>query len=256
VTLIAAALAASTGRSAEGVAAVALAVLTGQLSIGWCNDYLDRQRDAMAERRDKPVAEGLISSRVVWRAAWTALVACIPLSLASGWRAATLHLLAVALGWAYNLGLKATAFSFVPYTLAFGLLPAFVVLGLPGLPSVPWWIWTTGALLGCGAHFANTLPDLEADEALGVRGLPHRIGATASRWASAALLLAASFVVAFGPTPSPSLLSLVGLGLVGALVFAATVKPYLFGERGAFRVSIAVAGLDVVLFVVAVHSIR
>jgi 4-hydroxybenzoate polyprenyltransferase len=256
VTLIALALATSTGRSAWGVAGVGSAVLAGQLSIGWCNDYLDRQRDTLAQRRDKPVAEGRISSRIVWRAAWTALVGCIPLSLASGWLAALVHLFAVALAWAYNFGLKATVLSFVPYTLAFGLLPAFVVLGLPGPPAVPWWLWTTGALLGSGAHFANALPDLETDEASGVRGLPHRIGPTASRWASTGLLLVASLVVTLGPSPSPSLFSLVGLGLVGVLIFVGMFRPQVFGRRGAFRASIGVACLDVLLFVVAAHSVR
>lgn len=46
------------------------------------------------------------------------------------------------------------------------------------------------ALLGVGAHVANTLPDLDDDAATGVHGLPHRIGRTASS-AVAPLLLGA-----------------------------------------------------------------
>ena len=110
-------------------------------------------------------------------AAAIALAAVPLLSLLSGWRAAIVHCVAVALAWAYDLGLKATALSVVPYAIAFGLLPVFVVLGLPGAPWPPWWAPVAGALLGAGAHFANALPDLDDDIATGVRGLPHRLGA-------------------------------------------------------------------------------
>ena len=47
VTAMATALAATTGRDAVGVLLVAVAVLTGQLSIGWLNDYLDADRDVL-----------------------------------------------------------------------------------------------------------------------------------------------------------------------------------------------------------------
>ena len=75
VTTVATALAASAGRSAWGVVAVAVAVAAGQLSVGWCNDYVDRDRDAAAGRRDKPVARGDISPGLVRWAAGIALVA-------------------------------------------------------------------------------------------------------------------------------------------------------------------------------------
>jgi 4-hydroxybenzoate polyprenyltransferase len=161
VTAIAAALAVSTGRSLAGVVAVALAVGTGQLSIGWSNDYFDRTRDASSGRGDKPVAAGALPARTVGLAALVTVGACVPLSLLSGWRAGTAHLIAVALGWLYNLGVKGTWASLIPFALAYALLPAFVVLGLPGHPTPVWWLLLAGALLGCGGHFANALPDLE-----------------------------------------------------------------------------------------------
>jgi 4-hydroxybenzoate polyprenyltransferase len=96
----------------------------------------------------------------------------------------------------YDLGGKSTWWSVLPYVVCFGLLPAFVVLALPGAPWPPWWLPVAGALLGAGAHFANVLPDLDDDAATGVSGLPHRMGARASRVAAAVLLLAATTVVA------------------------------------------------------------
>ena len=110
----------------------------------------------------------------------------------------------MAAGWAYDLGLKSSPLSVLPYVVCFGLLPTFVVLALPGAPAPVWWLPLAGALLGAGAHFANVLPDLDDDAATGVRGLPHRLGRTASRYAAAVLLLAATVVLAAGsPVPAP-----------------------------------------------------
>src|SRR5664280_2528861 len=172
----------------------------GQLSIGWSNDYLDRERDRRTSRADKPIAAGAVSATVVGGAAVTALILDVPLCLLSGPRAAAAYLIGVVGGWAYNIRLKSTAVSVAPYVVAFGLLPAFVTLGLPGHPWPPWWALTAGALLGAGAHFANVLPDLDDDARTGVRGLPHRLGGTVSRVLAAGLLLAATVMLAFGPT--------------------------------------------------------
>ena len=61
------------------------AVFTGQLSIGWSNDYLDADRDRAADRPDKPVAAGAVPSRVAAIAAAAALVLTLALSAALGW---------------------------------------------------------------------------------------------------------------------------------------------------------------------------
>ncbi len=253
VTTLSAALAASAGRTAWGVVAVAVAVAAGQLSVGWCNDYVDRERDAASGRPDKPVARGEVSPQLVRWAAGIALVAVVPLSLLSGWRAMLVHGAAVGLAWAYDLGLKATAWSVVPYTIAFGLLPVFVVLGLPGAPLPPWWAPLAGALLGAGAHFANTLPDLADDLATGVRGLPHRIGAPASRLLSAVLLLGASVVLAFGPglprTTASAALVAVALVAAGGLLMAGGILGRRPGSRAPFRATMLLALVDVVLLV-------
>ncbi len=253
VTAVSAALAASAGRTAWGVVAVALAVMAGQLSVGWCNDYVDRDRDALVGRRDKPLARGDLSPGSVWTAAIVALVAVPFLSLLSGWRAAIVHCVAVALAWAYDLGLKATVLSVVPYAIAFGLLPVFVVLGLPGAPFPPWWAPLAGALLGAGAHFANALPDLADDLATGVRGLPQRLGAKVSQLLSIVLLLAASIVLAFAPglptSTASAVLVVVALLAALALVVVGALLGRRPGSRAPFRATMLVALLDVVLLI-------
>jgi protoheme IX farnesyltransferase len=250
VTAMVTALAVTAGRDAWGVLLVAAAVLTGQLSIGWLNDALDAGRDAAVARADKPVAAGEVSVRTVAVASAVAAAACVPLSFASGVLAGAVHLVAVAAGWAYDLGVKATRWSVVPYLVCFGLLPVFVVLGLPGAPLPPWWLPTAGALLGAGAHFANVLPDLADDAATGVRGLPHRLGARGCRAAAGLLLLAATVVLALA-APLPALLAWavpVLAALVLAAGFRAGRRP---GSRAPFRAVLVVAALAVLLLLVA-----
>ena len=159
---------------AHGAIGMFMAFVYWQLSVGWHNDWLDAARDAAAGRPDKPVAAGAISRRAVGRSALTALIAAVPLSLASGWRPALAHLVAIALAWAYNARLKATVISFVPYAVAFPLLVAFVTLGAPHASWPPWWALAAAALLGCSAHLVNVVPDLADDLAAGDRGLPIR----------------------------------------------------------------------------------
>src|SRR3954464_10480587 len=89
------------GLPAGRVALVALAVLLGQLSIGWCNDAVDAPRDVAAGRRDKPAATRLVPPRVLALAAGAALVACAGASLALGVLAAGAHALTVLGGWTY-----------------------------------------------------------------------------------------------------------------------------------------------------------
>lgn len=252
MTVVACLLAVTVGRGVAGTAAVGAAVLAGQLSVGWSNDWWDARRDAAAGRTDKPAATGAVSARALAVAAVAAAVATVPLSLLSGPVAGAAHLAAVGSAWLYNRPLKATAASVLPYLVSFGLLPAFVVLGLPGTPVPPWWLCTAGALLGGGAHFFNVLPDLAADRATGVRGLPHRLGARSSALAGGALLLAASLVLAFGPAGSPGPLRL-GAVVVAALALLAGT---LLGRGTAFRTVLVVAVVDVVLLLTAGTGLR
>jgi 4-hydroxybenzoate polyprenyltransferase len=184
-----------------------------------------------------------------------AAVAVVPLSLLSGWFAGSLHLIAVASAWAYNVRLKSSALSVLPYAVSFGLLPAFVTAGLPGRPVLGWLV-AAGALLGAGAHFANVLPDIADDLSTGVRGLPHRIGATGSRVAAAVLLTAASVVLAVGPPGPPGVL---GAGAVVVAVvcgIGAGVLGRRPRSRAAFLGVLVVAAVDVALLVGSGSALR
>ncbi|HYN74682.1 MAG TPA: UbiA family prenyltransferase [Candidatus Limnocylindria bacterium] len=225
------------------------AVLTGQLSIGWLNDLLDRSNDVAAARTDKPLATGEVSEPTVRRATLLAALACVPLSLSLGWSAGLVHLLAVASGWAYDLRLKRTVWSWLPYVISFGALPAVVFLSLPGAPRPPWWGCAAGALLGLGAHAANALPDIEADRSQGVGGLPARLGERASRRLAAGALAAATGVLVVAPPGPAGPWGWVAAVATLVLLAAGLGRRWPEGSRAPFVLVAAVAVVDVALLV-------
>ena len=168
VTVMVGVLALAVGLEPVTALLVVAAVLTGQLSIGWSNDLIDLARDrahrpqrqAARDRRRRarpgprrlPACAGRHRRRCPWPSA--GCPACV-------------HLVSVAAGWAYNLRLKSTVWSWLPYAVAFGALPAVPSPALPGVDA-PWWRPVGGALLGVGAHLLNVLPDLDDDAATGV----------------------------------------------------------------------------------------
>jgi protoheme IX farnesyltransferase len=251
VTVAMTLLAVGVGHRGWAIPGVFAAVGATQLSVGWVNDWLDADRDRISGRRDKPVAAGAVSRRTVGIAGLLSSLAVPLLGLPFG-RAATICITLVGVfALLYDWPLKSTPLSLLPYLVAFGLLPAFVVVALPGHPAPPVWLVAAGSLLGGGAHFANVLPDLADDAATGVRGLPHRIGATGSTIAAAVLLLGATLTLVFGPAGPPSwpgLLAAVAAVVVLPIGWYATRRAH--GRPVAmFRAVIVVALIDIVLLV-------
>ncbi|MCC6437812.1 MAG: UbiA family prenyltransferase [Acidimicrobiales bacterium] len=251
VTAITVALAAAAGPRGD-VALSGAAVLAGQLSVGWSNDWIDRDRDRLAGRLDKPVAGGVVAASTVGVSAAAALLACVPLSLAVGWRPGLVHLAAVGVGWAYNAGLKRTVLSVAAYAAAFAALPAFVSLRLEGHPWPAPWIMAAAALLGAGAHFFNVLPDLDADRLAGVRGLPHRLPVTGVLLVGGALMAASLLTMALAGAPAGGWRAAVGaVALVAAMATLAAMvaAARLRRDRLAWSLAMSIAGWATVAFV-------
>jgi 4-hydroxybenzoate polyprenyltransferase len=247
VTLLAGPLAAGAGLGLVRGVLVVAAVLAGQLVTGWLNDLLDAGRDRQVGRADKPVVSGAVDEATLRRALVLAAVPAVGLPLLAGLlagpAAAVTGLAVVAGGVAYDLGLKATVASPAPYAVAFGALPAFVLL--TGEQPVPAWLPVAGALLGVGAHLLNVLPDLDDDAVTGVRGLPHRLGVRLLAPAGVAVLLAATAVMVLGaPVTGVPLL------VLAAVVTALTAAALAGSPRAAFRAAVGIALADAVLLVV------
>lgn len=228
VTVLAVVLGAGSGLGPGRVVLLGVAFLLGQLSIGFSNDWVDAARDRAVERRDKPVARGDVSVSTVRTAAWVTAALTVPASFALGWQAGVAHLVLVASGWAYNLGLKRTAWSVAPFVLSFGLLPAVVTLAAqPPAVAAPWAL-AVGGVFGVAIHFTNVLPDLEDDATTGVDGLPHRLGRVVSGVVAFVALAVAALLVVLGPVLSgtsdaPGPLALVALGACLAVAVAGVV---------------------------------
>lgn len=249
VSALAGGLGVGVGLDRSHCALLVAAVLSGQLSVGWCNDAFDARRDAAAGRRGKPVADGSVSRTMVWTAAFAAALLCVPLSLACGLLAGTVHLAAVAAAWAYNLRLKATALSWLPYLIGFAALPAVAALTLPGSPGPAWWAVTAGALLGLAAHLGDVLPDIEDDLRHGVRGLPQRLGVTGTGLLLPLPLVAASAVLALGPAGPPGWWGAV-TPVVAALTALAGLVLGRYWRKAALGAAVVVAAADVALLLV------
>ncbi|MGJ9373221.1 UbiA family prenyltransferase [Nesterenkonia sp. CF4.4] len=198
VTVLAAALAVSTGLAVERIALLAAAVFLGQLSVGISNDAFDAERDRAVGRTDKPIARGDLSVRAAWAAAIGCLVLALLLSAPLGLGVLGAHAVFLAASWAYNAGLKATVFSLAPFLLAFGLFPSIATLAAPDAAFAAGWAWFAGAALGAAIHLTNVLPDLDDDARTGITGLPHRLGARPSAALAATAVLAGGVAVTAG----------------------------------------------------------
>ena len=247
VTAVSVVLGIAVGLDPLHVAILGVAFLLGQLSVGLSNDWIDVERDRAVGRTDKPVAAGRVSMGTVRAASFVTAVAAILLTLPLGWLATLAHTIFIVSAWTYNLGLKNTPVSVLPYIVSFGLLPLIATLARPVPTAAAAWAIALGALLGIAAHFANVLPDLDDDARTGIAGLPHRLGRAASGvviWAS----LAAGGVVAFlGPAGEKTALQWIGVVLTLVLAVAIATVLRRPPTRLLFQLIIAAALVNVLL---------
>jgi 4-hydroxybenzoate polyprenyltransferase len=255
VSLLATVLVASAGNDTGTVVVAAAAVLTGQLAIGWSNDAIDAPRDLQAGRTDKPVARGGVSSRATWLAAALATAATVPLSFALGWRAGLLQLSVVAWGGLYNGWMKSTAWSPLPFLLAFGGLPAVATLALPLHPWPPLWTMAAAGLIGVAAHFGNVLPDLDDDRRTGVSGLPHRFGSSVSSLVAMGAALAATLVAVVAQAAgAPAVLWVLAAVALGIAATGFVVSRRTARSESAFFATMAIAA-TVAAMIVSTHAL-
>ena len=252
VTVVVAALSAAAGRDPLGVALMGLATLTGQLSVGWCNDANDADRDVRAGRADKPLVRGDVTARTLWVAAAAALTATVALSyVAAGPVGGSAHVVAVLSAWTYNLLLKTTVLSALPYAVSFGLVPAFVTYGLTPPVAPASWLVAACVLLGVGAHLANAIPDVTSDERVDAGGLVVAIGVRRASVIALGCVVGALALLAVHLDLAPWMS--VGLVLV---VSAGAVMVAVRGEGSAlFRYVLVVAVLAVLLLLLASRSL-
>ena len=201
-----------------GVAMTAL-----QASIGALNDVVDAPRDA-GRKSGKPIPAGLVSPDVARGMVVAGAIVCIALTLPSGPATVGLALVGLAIGYGYDLVLKGTAWSWLPFAVGIPLLPVFGWLGATGtLPASFAVLLPVAVVAGASLAIANASADAERDMAAGVDSVAVRLGLPRS-WAINAGLLALvvgaaiATMIAGGASP-PALAGATGACfLIGACV--------------------------------------
>jgi len=176
---------------------VAIAIFAGQLVVGWSNDFIDAPLDIAAQRTKKPIVSKEINPEQLKRSIVFALVAAVLLSLFSplGLTGTLIHFLGILSATFYNLKLKSTIISPLPYIVSFGALPWAIYLPAGNQP--PLWLFIDFMLIAVAFHFFNVLKDFQWDINQGVLGLPQRLGRNVSLFISISLVVSAVLVLIF-----------------------------------------------------------
>jgi len=176
---------------------VAIAIFAGQLVVGWSNDFIDAPLDIAAHRTKKPIVSKEINPEQLKKSILVALFVALILSLFSplGLTGTLIHFLGILSATFYNLKLKSTIISPLPYIVSFGALPWAIYLPAGNQP--PLWLFIDFMLIAVAFHFFNVLKDFQWDINQGVLGLPQRLGRNASLVISISLVISAILVLIF-----------------------------------------------------------
>lgn len=204
-----------------------------QFSIGAANDWFDVELDALT-KPSKPIPAGLVARR---SATWVAFVSGgggLALA-AAGAGVGGLATFACAVGMlaaglAYDARLKRTALSWLPFAVAFPLLPLYSWLGAVGQPPPYSQVLLPVAFLaGPTLQLANGLVDAERDFRGGALGLVARLGRRRAWWVLAVLQLVintlAVAILFADPLSSPAsrapVMAAAALALIGLVLSSA-----------------------------------
>jgi 4-hydroxybenzoate polyprenyltransferase len=174
-TLVFAALALGAPPSVRTAALLTGAIFASQAAIGSANDWADRDLDR-ATKPGKPLAVGLVAPWCALLILGVALVIAALCAAQFGLASLLLVATGTGLGLAYDLWLKRTPASWLPYLLAIPLEPIWVWTALGRFTPRLLWLYPLGATLLLALHLANALADLSGDTAAGVGGLAQRLG--------------------------------------------------------------------------------
>ncbi|HJT58609.1 MAG TPA: UbiA family prenyltransferase [Ktedonobacteraceae bacterium] len=161
------------------VALVIAAHAAMQVSIAMINDYCDRRLDAEG-KKDKPIPRGLVTPREALIAGLVMIAVMLAFLLPLPPLALLVSLCYLALGQAYNLGLKSTPWSGIVFALAMPLIPLYAFAGVGHVLPFLFWLVPLGFFLGIALNLANSLPDIEKDKAGGANTLAVYLGVNRS----------------------------------------------------------------------------
>jgi 4-hydroxybenzoate polyprenyltransferase len=174
---------------------IAAIMLLVQFSISALNEWADADLDRQAGRR-RPIPQGLVSRSTALTVAVLCAVAAFLLSTLANFGTVALLLVGIGLacGWAYDLRFKGTPLSFLPFAIAFPLMPFWIGL-VAGRPAGSLGVlFLGGSPLAIAIHLADAIPDRERDRAAGLRTLAVTVGRPGAEMVAAVLLLVGTLV--------------------------------------------------------------
>ncbi len=213
------AVAAIAGAGAARALLLAASMLLLQLGIGAANDWADAPADTLA-RPDKPIPAGRVTRRVAARVAIVAASVGLALAALAGAAALLIAAAGLAAGLAYDLRLKGTRWSWVPYAVGIPLLPLFAWVGATGtVPPAFGVLLPVAMVAGAAVAVANALADLERDDSAGVDTIATALGMEAARRIGAVLqavviVAALGSAVVLGGRPEGVVVAVVGAVVV------------------------------------------
>ncbi|PKN80235.1 MAG: hypothetical protein CVU47_09405 [Chloroflexi bacterium HGW-Chloroflexi-9] len=219
------------------------AMLLFQFTIGLVNDLVDLEEDRRTKPW-KPLARGAITVRhVQWLAVGCGVLG-LTLTAALPLAAVVIAICGLSTGLAYDLWLKETPLSWLPYSLALPLLPIWVYVATGEWRPLLWWAFPLGAALGLALHLSNEAPDVGR---AGVKGLPGRLGPAWSRRLALTMFIGVALTVVLVVLPSSGALALVVVSVALATATAAPWSSHL-GRDGHFGLLAVGAAAITVLF--------
>jgi 4-hydroxybenzoate polyprenyltransferase len=157
--------------------AVALIVARAaiQVAVGIFNDYCDRDLDVIAKPQ-RALPAGLVKPQTALTTGWLAVV--VGLSTAATFGIASVLVLALAggMGILYSVRLKRTALSWLPYAVAYPMVPVWVWVSLGKFRPESLMIFPVTIPFALGIHLCNQLRDYDEDAAQGMKGLAQHLG--------------------------------------------------------------------------------
>ena len=219
-----------------------------QLGIGTVNDVVDAPADA-GRKPGKPIPSGLVTGRHAAIVAGVLFVGGTSLALSVSPAIGGLAFVGIAIGLAYDLRLKGTAWSWLPFAVGIPILPVFGWLGATaGLAPAFAILLPAAVAAGTGLAIGNALVDVERDRSAGLTSIAIALGPARSRAMAAGLFGAvgvaavASAVAANRPLFPVFLLALVAVVPVGASL----ASPFLSSARRERAWQLEAVGLAVV----------
>jgi len=223
--LITTALARLAGAGWERAGLLGLAMFLLQASIGTLNDLMDVERDR-GHKGGKPLPHGLVAIGAARGIFAGSLALGVLLSALAGPGVAGVALLGLSVGYAYDLRLKASPWSWLPFAAGIPLLPVFAWLGATGgIPGTFLVLIPMAVLGGAALALANELADDERDRGARVQTAVGALGATRA-WrlgglfqavvavvAGGSLVVSGAPIVALGAADASIALTMVGLAL-------------------------------------------